>query len=758
MSLPTPVHDYLATRSKAYADWHNNPSRNTHHWIVFILFSVLVTSLTLGGINQVNASYDATTALTSQQSVRDLTNQLLKQAKDYMRASDADKSTALAALTQTAAARRAALEQEILQTPKKARLDFLPDQLVSQLPSAISQYLEAKITVDGTLTIAHGDDFTGGRGMYYYNLRDASGKDIKLSVADFSQNIRGGSKVRVSGERNADGSLVEAESFSVLEAGSGGTTVSSGTTLAQTNNTVLVILANFNNTTAPSYTTDQAIQVMSTNSNSVANLYKEMSYGNQTMSVTVTPTWVTMNLAATCSYTSIASAANTAAQAIGLNPSNYGFVVYLFPGQSCGWAGLAYVGSPHQAFINGTGSFATKVVSHEMGHNFGLYHAGSLSCGSSTIGGTCSVSEYGDPWDTMGNQRAMHFDAEQKLLLGWIPSSSVVTKSSGSGSYTLSPLETAGASVYAVKIPTSNANRTYWLEYRQPIGFDAPIGSYPNNGPIVHVARPFEWSSGSDDTEIVDMTPGSAGGFGDAVLSVGQTYTDSSTGVTLSTVSAASTSTAVQLSFGPQACVPAQPTMSLSPVSQTSLAGGALVYTLSITNTDSVGCSGETYTFTPSLPAGWSSSLSNSSVTVSSGASANTTLTVTSPSGTTDGSYGITAQAQNAAATENASAQGTYVVFTPVVDTTPPTVLITSPANGSTISGIFANVAVTASDNIRVTKVEIYVDGVLKVTDTATPYTYKWNIKKAASGSHTISAKAYDAAGNTASASVTVIK
>src|SRR5205814_5371782 len=104
-----------------------------------------------------------------------------------------------------------------------------------------------------------------------------------------------------------------------------------------------------------------------------------------------------------CSYTSIASAANTAALALSptYNASNYNFVVYLFTGQSCGWSGLAYVGYPHLAFINGTGSFTTGTIAHEMGHNFGLLHAGRLNCGSASIGSRCSVSEYRHPWDTM---------------------------------------------------------------------------------------------------------------------------------------------------------------------------------------------------------------------------------------------------------------------------------------------------------------------------------------------------------------------
>lgn len=41
-------------------------------------------------------------------------------------------------------------------------------------------------------------------------------------------------------------------------------------------------------------------------------------------------------------------------------------------------------------------------------------HAGSLDCDANPIGGTCTVSEYGDPFDVMGNQAAMHFNAFQK--------------------------------------------------------------------------------------------------------------------------------------------------------------------------------------------------------------------------------------------------------------------------------------------------------------------------------------------------------
>jgi len=83
----------------------------------------------------------------------------------------------------------------------------------------------------------------------------------------------------------------------------------------------------------------------------------------------------------------------------------------------------------------------------------------------------------------------------------------------------------------------------------------------------------------------------------------------------------------------------------------------------------------------------------------------------------------------------------------PATDTTPPTVSITAPATGATVSGT-VTVTASASDNIGVTKVEFSVDGILKSTDAASPYTYVWNTATVANGSHALLAKASDAAGN----------
>jgi thermitase len=123
------------------------------------------------------------------------------------------------------------------------------------------------------------------------------------------------------------------------------------------------------------------------------------------------------------------------------------------------------------------------------------------------------------------------------------------------------------------------------------------------------------------------------------------------------------------------------------------------------------------------------------------------------------GSHTITVQATDAAG-NSGSATETLMVTTvnpPPKSTTPPTVQIENPLTGATVSGNVA-VRVAASDAAGVSQVSIYIDSVLKGTFTATPYTWSWNTKKYASGSHTVTATAWDTAANTATTSITVRK
>jgi hypothetical protein len=95
---------------------------------------------------------------------------------------------------------------------------------------------------------------------------------------------------------------------------------------------------------------------------------------------------------------------------------------------------------------------------------------------------------------------------------------------------------------------------------------------------------------------------------------------------------------------------------------------------------------------------------------------------------------------------------GAYTL-TAAPDTILPTVTITSPANNTAVTGN-VNVVATASDNVGVTKVELWVDGALVGTDTSAPYSITW--PSSGAGNHTLEMRAYDAAGNVGMSSITV--
>jgi hypothetical protein len=85
----------------------------------------------------------------------------------------------------------------------------------------------------------------------------------------------------------------------------------------------------------------------------------------------------------------------------------------------------------------------------------------------------------------------------------------------------------------------------------------------------------------------------------------------------------------------------------------------------------------------------------------------------------------------------------------PPPDTTPPTVSLTSPAAGATLSGS-VTISASASDNVGVSRVELLVDGVLLSSDTTSPYSASWDTTTATNGAHVLAARAFDAANNQA--------
>jgi nitrogen fixation protein FixH len=117
-----------------------------------------------------------------------------------------------------------------------------------------------------------------------------------------------------------------------------------------------------------------------------------------------------------------------------------------------------------------------------------------------------------------------------------------------------------------------------------------------------------------------------------------------------------------------------------------------------------------------------------------------------------DGPHQITVIASDAAGNV-----GTSSAVSLVVDNTAPTVAITSPASGDTVGGTVLITAAAADASSGVASVDFLVDGVLLSSAATAPYTATWNTATVAAGSHSLTARATDAAGNqTVSAAVVV--
>ena len=136
------------------------------------------------------------------------------------------------------------------------------------------------------------------------------------------------------------------------------------------------------------------------------------------------------------------------------------------------------------------------------------------------------------------------------------------------------------------------------------------------------------------------------------------------------------------------------------------------------------------------------------------GTSTTTTYSDTGLSAATTYSYAV--RALDAAG--NVSVLSAAVnATTPTPDTTAPTVALSGPAPGTTVSGTIS-VSATASDNVAVAGVQFLLDGVnLAAEDGASPYSVTWNTAAVANGSHTLLARARDAAGNVATSAPVVV-
>lgn len=544
------------------------------------------------------------------------------------------------------------------------------------LPAAAANPPPAAAAANGKSVILEGvlqeevADYPDRSSVTYHFLKTASGQRHELRFRDGRPPLLpSGTKVRVKGVLTDQVLTAEA---SPVPTSPMPTDVAAAMPYAVGIQKTAVILVNFQD----KITSPQTLAtVQSLVFGQVNNFMLENSFQTTSVSGSVYG-WYTIPVSSTtCDISAIGSNARKAAAAAGADLSPYSRFVYIFPYTSaCGWAGYGMIGgSPTDAWINGY--FDRRVIAHEMGHNLGLRHAHSQDCGAATIGSSCTTSEYGDLVDTMGWGLYGHFSAYQKEALGWLNYGGMppITTVQSSGSYDLVPYAGGSSGVKALKIlkgtnATTGEKTWYYVEYRQPTGFDAALAGTGNltGGVTVRTA------SASGGAYLLDMTPGSDGtseynDLKDAALTLGRSFTDGTAGVSLKVTRADTTGATVYVALGAggatAACTRGRPALTISPAQSAAVAAGTAVkYTVAVANNDSAACGASSFSLGKTVSSGWSGTLGAAALTIGAGSAASTTLTVTSPTAAVAGSYSVGASATSATSSLGSSASATYSI------------------------------------------------------------------------------------------------
>jgi hypothetical protein len=421
----------------------------------------------------------------------------------------------------------------------------------------------APTAVTGRIMVAHEDAAPGGVSRVVPLLDTASGP-IALNLSD-GLPAAPGSRVTIEDPQYANGAIVGGALL-----GPPNIPWPSNPTLGPANFTpgpkkALVLLVQPAGQSAPG-SADAIRSAVFTAPNSANAFIQQESYGQLSLVGKLRsdgdvygPYPVTSSSPALCDNVNWGSQAEAAFKtATGMDPETWNHVIVVFsvPTSICNFSGVGEIGqtgdygAARHVWINAVlsgGVPTTSVLAHELGHNLGVDHAGVLECMLGTVrvsftlpcaSDTPSLDEdqYLDPFDVMGNVSAREESAYHRWESGWLPSSAVQTVAT-SGTYLIAPVETATSALQLLEVPRASGAASYWLDFRQPLAgaFDdfAPDDPavngvtirYANSSTMPHPAK--SW--------LIDTTPATPS-FADAPLAVGQTYTDSTYGVSITTL------------------------------------------------------------------------------------------------------------------------------------------------------------------------------------------------------------------------------
>ncbi|MGC8812683.1 MAG: NEW3 domain-containing protein [Candidatus Aenigmatarchaeota archaeon] len=165
---------------------------------------------------------------------------------------------------------------------------------------------------------------------------------------------------------------------------------------------------------------------------------------------------------------------------------------------------------------------------------------------------------------------------------------------------------------------------------------------------------------------------------------------------------------------GPPTCVRNNPTVTVIPQSQsTNNPGVTLTYNVNVSNNDNSNCGSSTFSLSVNCPTGWTCTLAQNSLKISPGGVNSTSLSVTSPSSASPGSYSFTVRAINDNdASYSGQATGSYVI------NPPNTYTLTVETQIDVLSKPLTSVKVNVSNDVK------YTDSAGKTTYSLSPGSY----------------------------------
>jgi hypothetical protein len=272
----------------------------------------------------------------------------------------------------------------------------------------------------------------------------------------------------------------------------------------------------------------------------VNDFFVEGSYGNVYLLTTVTPLLVLPRSEAWYNggggdEYDVRTDAQTAARQLGYDTSQFDLDVVVYNGGPGSFGGLGYVGGKG-AWLK---SITAGVACHELGHNFGLWHANSWDTGGRSVIGAGANLEYGNTFDTMGNAGAgdLQYNANHKSKLNWLDRQTFVHNITTSGTYRITQFDQARldpALRYALRI-RKDSDRDYWAEFRQK---SLSNNRWTRDGILLNWSS---WADSNGGAQLLDTTPGSPDGRTDAPVVIGRTFSDDEAGVHITPVGKAGT-------------------------------------------------------------------------------------------------------------------------------------------------------------------------------------------------------------------------